>query len=265
MKYAGIVVTYNRKEELINNLNSIVLQKKKFDKYYIIDNCSSDGTYEFLVEQNILKNEFIKYILLDKNIGGAGGFYTGLRFAYEDGYDFICMMDDDGRPLENETFLNLYNTAKEIYKNHKKMMLNSLVVCDDNAKNLSFGLGTMRLSEEVYLKSVNNLIKDLINPFNGTLVSKELVEEIGFPNKDFFIRGDEVDYQSRAKKADAFIATVVNSMYYHPSAELVPLRWRGRTVYIGTYSPWKGYYLVRNYVFRIKRDSGNLAAIKEFI
>lgn len=97
MKYAGIVVTYNRKEELINNINSILLQKKKFDKYYIIDNCSSDGTYEFLVEQNILKNEFIKYILLDKNIGGAGGFYTGLRFAYEDGYDFICMMDDDGK------------------------------------------------------------------------------------------------------------------------------------------------------------------------
>ena len=36
MKYAGIVVTYNRKEELINNINSILLQKKKFDKYYII-------------------------------------------------------------------------------------------------------------------------------------------------------------------------------------------------------------------------------------
>lgn len=265
MKYAGIVVTYNRKEELIKNINSIFSQSKTFDRYYVIDNCSTDGTYEYLKENHILENDMIKFISLPYNAGGAGGFFWGLKQAFEDGFDFICMMDDDGRALDENTFLRLCHTAEECYKQEKKLMLNSLVVCDDEACKLSFGLGTIITANEACQKARDGLIKDLINPFNGTLVTKELIQEIGFPNKDFFIRGDEVDYQSRATRSGALIATVVDSLYYHPSTELVPFKWRGKTVYTGVCAPWKVYYLIRNYVYRLKRDEGILAAIKEFL
>lgn len=265
MKCAGVVVTYNRKDDLLKNIESVKNQSRKFDRFYIIDNCSTDGTYDFLIEKKCLATEWIKYIRLPQNIGGAGGFYVGLKSAYEEGYDFIIMMDDDGRPANTETFSQLIEHAEKLYNDKKMLMLNSLVVCDDEKEQLSFGISTMSKASEVVNNSDGGLVYGYINPFNGTLITRELVEKIGFPNKDFFIRGDEVDYQSRAKKANALIATVVNSIYYHPTAELLPVKWRGRIIHVGICSPWKGYYLVRNYVYRIKRDEGIIPAIKQFV
>lgn len=265
MKYAGVVVTYNRKKELLKNINSILAQTKMFDRYYIVDNCSTDGTCEYLKEHHVLEDDRITLIMMPENIGGAGGFSRGLKQAFEDGFDFICMMDDDGRPLDINTFQNLYDAAQKLYRKKKKLMLNSLVVCDTHSGRLSFGMGTMISADEVRRNAKHNLLKGLINPFNGTLLTRELIQETGFPDEKFFIRGDEVDYQSRAQQAGAFIATVVDSVYYHPSAEMLPLRWRGRTVYFGICPPWKVYYTVRNYVYRIRRDRGISAAVREFV
>lgn len=265
MRFAGIVVTYNRKEELIKNIRSVLEQNVQLDMYYIIDNCSTDGTRHYLEEQGILPSPKIKYISLEENLGGAGGFYNGVKVAYQDGYDFVCLMDDDGRPSNKETFHYLFEAALELYKKNKLLMINSLVVCDEKADRLSFGLKKMTTRNEIEKECVDSIFYNHINPFNGTLISRELIECIGYPNKDFFIRGDEVDFQSRAKKGGAIIATVTNSIYYHPTFELLPLRWKGEIVYVGICPPWKGYYLVRNYTYRLKRDEGLLQAIKEFI
>ena len=265
MKYAGIVVTYNRKEELLKNITSVLAQKKTFDRYYIVDNCSTDGTCEYLKEHHILEDDRITLVALPQNTGGAGGFFRGLKQAYEDGHDFICMMDDDGRPLDEYTFRNLYQAACKLYRKKKMLMLNALVVCDAHSGRLSFGMGTMISADEVRRNARNHILKGLICPFNGTLVTRELVREIGFPDENFFIRGDEVDYQSRAGQAGAYIATVVDSVYYHPPAEMLPLRWRRRTVYFGICPPWKAYYTMRNYAYRLRRDKGVSAAVREFI
>lgn len=290
MKYAGVVVTFNRKEDLKKNIQRVLCQKKIFDNFYIIDNHSTDGTFSYLQENNVNIDKYVGdecnnikernptkkgtriiYIELSSNIGGAGGFNIGMQKAYEDGNDFIVLMDDDGRPVRNDCFELLYNQAELMYKNNKKLMINSLVVGSDedttekgceSTQILSFGLGNVDTLGKAYSSAENGMIKELINPFNGTLVTKELLEEIGYVNKDFFIRGDEVDFQSRAQKAGATIATIVNSVYYHPASELFPINWFGKTVYVGTAEPWKTYYLVRNYVYRIKRDRGSVHAYK---
>ena len=82
MKTAGVVVTYNRKEELVKNIRAILSQSYVVDRYYIIDNHSSDNTEQLLKEEGILDNQVIEYVYLKENIGGSGGFYTGLKMAY---------------------------------------------------------------------------------------------------------------------------------------------------------------------------------------
>ena len=138
MKTAGVVVTYNRKDELIKNIKSILSQSYVVDKYYIIDNHSSDNTEQMLKDEGILDDHIIQYVYLEENIGGSGGFYTGLKMAYEDGYDFICLMDDDGRPADNKMMEILVKTAEKLYLTNKFLLLNSLVCGSDNT--LSFGL-----------------------------------------------------------------------------------------------------------------------------
>lgn len=262
-KIAGVVVTYNRKDELIKNLEMLKLQSRRLDALYIIDNCSTDGTDELFDNNN--ENNSVIYVKLLENTGGAGGFYEGVRRAYEDGNDYIVLMDDDGRPADETTIENLERKADELYRTNTKLMLNSVVIYDKNKSLLSFEIGDMKSIEDINRNSIDGVLYDYINPFNGTLISKEVVKEIGYPNKEFFIRGDEVDYQNRAKRVGVTIATIIDSIYFHPTPKRVPVKWRGRTISAEVCSPWKSYYLMRNYIFRIKRDEGIIQAIKEAV
>ena len=254
MKLAGVVVTYNRKNELIKNLKAILEQTVLVDKYFIIDNHSSDNTYEELLKEGFFNNNIIEYIYLEENIGGAGGFYTGLKIAHEQGYDFICLMDDVGRPANKHTIEELLNAAKKLYKKNNKLMINSLVIADDK-ETLSFTLGKKikTVASANKMKNSDNLIFDVINPFNGTLISKELVDKIGYPNKELFIKGDEMDYNYRAKDAGAIIATVVNSKYFHPSPVSREIKIFGQIFSIATEAPWKEFYKARNNTYIAKK------------
>lgn len=250
MKVAGVVVTYNRKNLLTENISALLDQTYKID-IIIIDNNSTDGTYEFLTENGLLSNQYITYIKLEENVGGAGGFAFGTKHAYENGYDFICLMDDDGKPINKYTIEELLEKAQSVYENEKKIMVNSLVIADQY--KLSFGLSNeiMNISQAKE-KAVNGIIKQKINPFNGTLISKELIQSIGFPNKDFFIKGDENDYMIRANKTKAFIGTVTNSLYYHPALPINFKKILGMSIALKTEAPWKEYYRSRNYTYMYK-------------
>ena len=57
----------------------------------------------------------------------------------------------------------------------------------------------------------DGLIRDVVIPFNGVLVTRELVERIGLPREEFFIWGDDHEYRLRAERAGARIATVVDA------------------------------------------------------
>ena len=43
------------------------------------------------------------------------------------------------------------------------------------------------------------MIRDVVIPFNGVLVTRELVERIGLPREEFFIWGDDHEYRLRAE------------------------------------------------------------------
>lgn len=261
MKIAAVIVTYNRKELLEKNIKALFSQSIKLDRIFIIDNNSKDGTKKYLEEKGYLDSEIIEYIFLEKNIGGAGGFSLGTKYAYERGFDFICLMDDDGRPNNNNTIKNLLDAALEIYKNEKKIMINPLVI--GNETTLSFGLRKIQTISEAISISEKGIIRNIINPFNGTLISKELIESIDIPNKEFFIKGDEAEYMMRAIKSNAFIATICNSKYYHPILSTNYTRILGKNIKISVEAPWKEYYRCRNYTYMFKKNGEYWSMIKQ--
>lgn len=238
---AAVVVTYNRKEELKKNIEALLHQTRVPDIIFIIDNCSTDGTSEFFAK----RNDKVKVIRLNSNTGGAGGFSVGTQIAYERGFDYIMLMDDDGRPHDENTIAELMRVAMEHQRD--KIMLNPLVCVKEDV--LSFDLDGLKNVDEVLKRSDDGLYKNQINPFNGTFLSKELVADIGYPNADFFIKGDETDYKNRAKNVGAFVATVVNSHYYHPAITHDSVNFLGIDVVNDLEAPWKEYYRIRNYTY----------------
>ena len=260
---AAVVVTYNRKEMLCKNLDMLLFQMCKIDKICIIDNHSSDGTQSLIRKKYEEYLDVIDYYYLEENIGGAGGFEYGCRVAYEKGYDYVWLMDDDGRPMNENTLFSLIEVVKNL--DTDEFILNSLVIQD--TEKLSFGLDTHDEKIDAVKARANDrgIYIGKINPFNGTLVSKDVFKKIGFPNGQFFIKGDEHDFMMRALHANVYIATVVDSEYYHPGEKNVIKRIMGKTIFINIETAWKEYYKMRNYTYMRKRDSGSVCCFKELL
>ena len=58
---AAVIVTYNRKELLSVNIQMLLKQTQPFDRIFIIDNCSTDGTYDYLCQQGWINDRRFVY------------------------------------------------------------------------------------------------------------------------------------------------------------------------------------------------------------
>lgn len=261
MKYCCVIVTYYRNELLLRNLRHIFKQSILPDKIFIVNNNGDVECLNFL-ERELLPKEFqtIDYTFLAKNIGGAGGFHYGLKKAYSLGYDWYLMMDDDGYPFDSNSISNILKKCDEEKLTSLDLVLaNSLVLSEDNMSLLSFGLKGGDNVSEILKISQNGIIRGEINPFNGTLISNGLINKIGFPNPEFFIKGDEVDYTNRALKANASVFTVVDSIYIHPRVKgRIEVKIFGRRFSKYVEDPVKEYYWIRNFTYSSIKNYGFL-------
>jgi len=91
-----IIVTWNKKDyvlQLLASLDGLDYPRDKLD-VVLVDNASNDGTVEAIREQY----PTINLICNSENIGGTGGFNTGLQWAFqqpEEKYDYLWLLDND--------------------------------------------------------------------------------------------------------------------------------------------------------------------------
>ncbi|MBL4936349.1 glycosyltransferase family 2 protein [Clostridium sp. YIM B02515] len=191
----AVIVTYNRKELLKECIDALIGQKYKLSKIIIINNCSNDGTSEMLEDMKS-KYEILYVINMEKNIGGAGGFYEGIKAAYDSKQDYIWLMDDDTIP--DEEALQYLVDAGDLDEIKNWGFLCSNVVWKDNTGCL------MNIPALDYYWN-NFLDKGLIKlkgtSFVSVLFKRDIIKSIGFPIKEFFIWGDDAEYTHRVTKS----------------------------------------------------------------
>lgn len=261
LRIAGIIVTYNRLNELKKCLEALSKQTCKLSEIIVVNNASTDGTADYLIEQEKKSSLNIIHLRLEKNIGGAGGFEQGCREAVKRNNDLLWLMDDDGYPETEDTLKNLLIKARQLQDSNGLLFLNSLVLMDE--QKLSFGLGEEIITlNDAIAQSSSGFIEGLVNPFNGTLISSALIKEIGYPNGNYFIKGDESDFLRRANKAGACIGTVINSKFRHPEMQYLFKQIRGRKIKIPNEASWKWYYRTRNYTYIAKKENGFFSAVR---
>ena len=259
-RIAAVVVTYNRLEllqRLVERLDGI----DELDEILVIDNASTDGTGEWLAglgdgrDDDDHPTRGVLGRTLARNSGGAGGFHDGLAWALERGADLVWLMDDDGLPDPDCLDALLAHGDLDFW--------GPLVVDENRPDRLVFPIrlpgGTRVVSgiAEARRASSGGLVRDIVIPFNGVLVTRELVERIGLPRAEFFIWGDDHEYRLRAEKAGARIATVVDAAVRHPSVgELGTPMLLGRTTYNHTPSDLKHYCMARNNLLNLRDYRG---------
>ena len=106
---AAVIVTYNRKDLLLECVSAVLAQEGGAPGVIIVDNASSDGTKDAL-RAHVERGEVL-YFNTGANLGGAGGFQYGIRKAVEMGYEYLWIMDDDCIP--SKTALSVLLSAAE--------------------------------------------------------------------------------------------------------------------------------------------------------
>ena len=247
-RIVAVVVTYNRLallQRLVTRLSAV----PQLDEVLVIDNASTDGTGSWLEDAPVSSRT------LPTNSGGAGGFHEGLAWAVERGADLVWLMDDDGLPDEDCLARLLEHADLDFW--------GPVVVDEGDPDRLVFpirlagGTRTVRQLTEVRAAASDGLIRDVVIPFNGVLVTRDLVDRIGLPRAEFFIWGDDVEYLWRANEAGARTATVVGAEVRHPSVGDLGTRMMfGRTTYNHSPSDLKHYCMARNNTVNLRTYRG---------
>ncbi len=220
---AAVVVTYNRKSLLMNCLTALLDQSRKPDAIYIIDNASTDGTGEMLHDRGYIDHPGIRYKRMPENLGGAGGFSKGMEFAFQDGYDYLWIMDDDVEPRPDA----LEHMIPFLMRKDVSALANLKVDPDGSVQYFHLGTITWHPLRDL-VKPISQCdfenkqsVDVQFSSFVGLLVSRRAIEQIGMPRSDFFIHCDDFEYCMRLLEAGK-ILLIPDSVIIHNSPHAVP-------------------------------------------
>ena len=233
--YGIVVVTYNRLKLLDECLDHIKRQTVPAEKVVVVDNGSSDGTKEFLDDNYSGDDKFI--IIHEKeNLGGAGGFHRGIETAVKEDINWIFIIDDDAI-IDFDCMEKMNPIAKE-----NKTRAYACMVMRDNKVDISH---RKNLKEDIPKEKYEcKEFKCDLASFCGLMLERTLVEEIGFPLKEYFIWFDDSEYSMRIrKKTDIIVCS---------EAKLNHKTGNDKTAKKELFS-WKSYYGNRNSVDAYRR------------
>lgn len=200
-KILALVVTYNRLTDLNVCVDALRHSTCQGFDILVVNNGSTDGTGDWLNEQKDVR------VIHQNNLGGAGGFYAGMKYMMKHGYEWLWMMDDDGFAAPDQLGTLIKYASVGNYP-----VLNALILNKDNHEELSFHAPIERRDEIGDVELINTFV----HPFNGTLIHRSVIEKVGMIKEKMFIWGDEVEYMERLRVNGYKPVTVVGAIHYHP-------------------------------------------------
>jgi len=252
-RVCAIVVTYNRAALLRACLAALRAQTRPPDGIVVVDNASTDGT------RDMLRAEFpeVSVLALPGNVGGAGGFHAGMKWAYREGFDWLWLMDDDGRPAPDCLERLLARARPGV----------ALIPLQQDSGGRPYGFFAWRRRSiavtEAIVAGGRAVSDDFVFPFVGPLIAREVVARVGLPNKDYFIWFDDYEYALRII-GDPQSATVAvpDALFFHDYGGLSKrVRFLWKHSIRSRQPPWKTYYEARNQLYtftRARRDPREL-------
>ncbi len=279
MKVSAVVVTRNRKTLLLECLKAIRSQTRPVDAIFVIDNASSDGTEAILHQAGYLPaavsrstaaaagqgqkgcptvlidgRTVLYYTRLARNVGGAGGFQLGLRQAFECGYDWMWIMDDDTVASKNALGnLLAHSRRPEIG------FACSKVLWTDGSVHL---MNIPQISPLVSATPFNAADDEgllLVNAcsFVSVLVGRRAIARVGYPIGDFFIWLDDIEFTRRIVRNGFWGVYVKESVVYHHT----PLNRAAAADTDRVENAWKYYYQARNHIYLSRKSTTGLKRI----
>ncbi len=184
----AVVVTYNRLELLKQCVEALRAQSTGCD-ILIVDNASTDGTAQWAAGQ-----QDCRYRNTGSNLGGAGGFNRGMRWAVEAGYEFVWIMDDDTLP-EPDALEKLLEADRALGGNYGWLSSVALWTDGGECKMNRQKLEKHCCENRILLR--NGLVRAKQATFVSLFLPVGTICKFGLPITEFFIWGDDLEFTRR--------------------------------------------------------------------
>lgn len=260
MRVGVVIVTYNRLELLKQCIENCVNQTIQFEKIVVINNCSTDGTNEYLMkyaddERFVIANQ-------KSNLGGSGGFKEGLKIIREYNLDWVLIIDDDA--IINTNYIEeclkyarkhpdvcacsgTVFTNGEIQYSHRRIIKNKLLMLEVNVSASAYNHSGFKYD---------------LSTFCGLLVRGDILKEVGLPKSEYFIWYDDTEFSMRLLKYSKIVN--INSAHLDHRTILPSDEKKGFFARMN----WRTYYGHRNRLDAVKMHCGKMTQaiiLTEFI
>jgi rhamnopyranosyl-N-acetylglucosaminyl-diphospho-decaprenol beta-1,3/1,4-galactofuranosyltransferase len=194
----AVVVTYNRRDLLLESLGAVVGQGRRPDGVIVVDNASADGTAA------AVRTSFpdVDLVELGVNYGGAGGFAYGMAQALAQGAELIWMMDDDTVPEPGA--LKALLAARRSYPGRPPVLVASSVQWTDGRAHPMNTPRTKPFASraERLAAATAGCIPIRSASFVSVLVEAAQCRRRGLPQADFFLWNDDFEFTARLLRGD---------------------------------------------------------------
>ena len=237
-----VILSWNGKEDTLACLGSLARGVEPPAKVLLVDNGSTDGTSEAVRK----KFPWVTVLETGENLGFTGGNNVGIRYALENGADYVLLLNNDTivDPLSLREMLSVASSSDRIgFVSPKIYFLDPPDLLWFAGARFSTRTGYGRVTGyRERDRGQYDEIREIDRPCGcAMLVSRALCEKAGLMDDGIFLYMDEVEWMLRARKY-GFRA------FYAPNAKV----WHKVSASVGRENhPDAIYYGVRNTLYTL--------------
>ena len=234
IKVSILIVNYNGEDLLGCFLKTLEGQSYEDFEVIIVDNASKDGSLRFLEQYKGERALINKIIPLESNRGFSGGNIAALNHARG---EYLALLNTDTEPTPNwlESMVRVMDENPAVGICSSKIINHSTDIIDSAGDGFSSFLRGFKRGEgeKASLYDKNEYVMGACA--GAALYRREMLEEIGFFDDDFFLIHEDTDLNLRAHLYGWKVMYVPEAVVYHKVRST-----------IGVMSDTAIYYTLRN-------------------
>lgn len=250
MNTIGVVIcNYNKKDFVLECVQSVLESQLQDFDIYVVDNASTDGSVPALEKEY---GDKITILVNEENLGGSGGFNTGLQVVRDKGYRYYVCLDDDAL-LDERALQVLYEYMEEnpdvgmagcrVYHRQMPEYIQQSGLMIDFEHCTASTIGADQLEDG----SLPDIIECDTVATCAVMVRGAVIRgtDVGIMPEDNFIYWDDMEWGHRIHLAGYRVVTLAGAKALHqmganvkrPNTFLNYYMWRNRTYFFMRYMP----------------------------
>ncbi|RST74170.1 glycosyltransferase family 2 protein [Siminovitchia acidinfaciens] len=250
-KVAIIILNWNSYNDTYECLKS--LESLDYSNYqvFLVDNDSQDNSYYYL-KKDYDEGNFcipITFIQTGANLGFAGGNNVAIKKAYEQGYEYIWLLNNDTvvksnaltplvETMESDNIVGIVG-SKILYYNTNKIWFAGGKINNLIGTPKHIGINEEDINRHNSIKEVDYITGCSL------LIRRSVIEKIGLMDEHYFLYFEETDWNIRAKQFGFKILFNPQSIIWHKVSQ--------STSNNDSFNYIVYYYSIRNNIYLIKK------------